>query len=50
MPVIMDDNAPIQERRKVVKSCKNVLPQKQTVVVIADEYGVIYLKKCHKIE
>ena len=31
-PVMMDDSAPTHEGRKLVKTYKNVLPQKQTVV------------------
>ena len=31
-PVMMDDNAPTHERRKLVKTYKNVFPRKQTVV------------------
>ena len=31
-PVMMDDSAPIFERRKLFKTSKNVLPQNQTVV------------------
>ena len=31
-PVMMDDNAPTHERRKLVKTYKYVLPRKQTVV------------------
>ena len=30
---MMDDSMPTQERRKLVKTYKNVLPQKRTVVV-----------------
>ena len=33
MSVMMNDSTPIPERRKVVKSYKNVLPAKQTVAV-----------------
>ena len=31
-PVMMDDSAPIHERRKLVKTYKNVLPRKRIVV------------------
>ena len=34
---MMDDSAPIHKRRKLVKTYKNVLPQKRTVVAKASE-------------
>ena len=42
-PVMMDDSAPIHERRKLVKIYKNVLPQKRTMV--AKVCGETYSKK-----
>ena len=46
MPVMMDDNAPTHERRKLGKTYKNVLLQKLTVVTQIS--GETYLKKCEK--
>ena len=45
--VMMDNNAPTQERRKLVKTYKNALPRKQTVVaeVYGETYSKIYGKK-----
>ena len=39
---MMDDSAQIHERRKLVKTYKNMLPQKRTRV--AEVYGEIYTK------
>ena len=44
--VMMDDNAPTHERRKLVKTYKNVLPQKLTVV--AEVFGETYSKNDKK--
>ena len=44
---MMDDSAPTHERRKLVKTYKNVLPQKRTVV--AKVNWETYSKKCDKI-
>ena len=41
--VIMDDSAPTHERRKCVKTYKNVLSRKQTVVT--EVCGETYSKK-----
>ena len=41
--MMMDDSVPTQERRKLVKTFKNVLPQKQTVV--AEVCWETHLKK-----
>ena len=41
-PVMMDDNTPTQERRKLVKTYKNVLPRKQ--IVVAEVCGESYSK------
>ena len=41
-PVMMVDNAPIHERRKLVKTYKNVLPRKR--IVVAKVYGDTYSK------
>ena len=41
-PVRMDDSAPIYERRKLVKTYKNVLPQK--LIVVAKVCGETYSK------
>ena len=34
-PVMINDGAPTREKRKIVKTYKNVLSQKRTVVAIA---------------
>ena len=39
---MMDDNAPTHKRRKLVKTYKNVLPQKQ--IVVAKVCGETYSK------
>ena len=44
--VMMDDSAPTHKKKKLVKTYKNVLPQKQTVVV--EVSGETYSKKCDK--
>ena len=44
--MMMDDSAPIHERRKLVKANKILLPQKLTVV--AKVSGETYSKKCDK--
>ena len=41
--MMMDDNVPTQERRKLVKTYRNVLPQKE--IVIAEVCGETYSKK-----
>ena len=41
--MMMDDSAPIHKRRKLVKTLKNVLPQKQNVV--AEVCNETYSKK-----
>ena len=41
-PVRMDDSAPIHERRKLVKTYKNVLPRKR--IVVAKVCGGTYSK------
>ena len=43
---MMDNSASTHERRKLVKTYKNVLPQKRNVV--AEACGETYLKKCDK--
>ena len=45
-PVMMEDSAPIQERRKFVKTYKSVLPRKRTMV--AKVMGVTYSKNDKK--
>ena len=45
-PVMMEDSAPTHERRKLVKTYKNVLPRKRTVV--AEVSGETYSKNCNK--
>ena len=40
--MMMDDSAPIHERRKLVKTYKNVLPRKW--IVVAKVCGEIYSK------
>ena len=47
-PVMMDGSAPTHERRKRVKTYKNVLPQKLTVV--AGVWGETYSKNEIKME
>ena len=47
-PVMMVDSAPTHERRKLVKTYKNVFPGKQTVVV--EVCGKTYSKNDKKIE
>ena len=44
--MMMEDSAPIHERRKLVKANKILLPQKLTVV--AKVSGETYSKKCDK--
>ena len=46
MAVRMDDSAPTHKRRKLVKTYKNVLPRKRTVV--AEVSGETYSKKSDK--
>ena len=41
--MMMDDSAPIHERRKLVKTYKNVLPRKR--IVVAKVCGETYSKK-----
>ena len=43
---MMDDSAPIHERRKLVKTYKNVLPQKR--IVVAKVCGETYSKNDKK--
>ena len=43
-----DDSAPIHERRKLVKTYKNVLPQKR--IVVAKVCGETYSKNDEKME
>ena len=38
--MMMDDSAPTQERRKLIKTYKDVLPRKR--IVIAEVYGDTY--------
>ena len=45
---MMDDSAPTPDRRKLVKTYKNVLPRKRTVV--AEVCRETYSKKVVKIE
>ena len=45
-PVMMDDSAPIHERRKLVKTYKNVLPRKR--IVVAKVCGETYSKNDKK--
>ena len=46
---MMDDSVPTHKRRKLIKTFKNVLTRKQTVV--AKVCGKIYSKqKCDKME
>ena len=45
-PVMMNDSAPIHKRRKLVKTYKNVISQKWTVV--AKVCGETYSKKSDK--
>ena len=45
-PVMVDDSAPIHERRKLVKTYKNVLPQKR--IVVAKVCGETYFKNDKK--
>ena len=42
-PVMMDDSVPTHERRKLIKTYKNVPPQKQ--IVVAKVCGETYSKK-----
>ena len=44
--VMMDDNAPTNKKRKLLKTYKNVLPQKRTVD--AKVCGETYSKKCYR--
>ena len=46
--MMMDDNAPTHKRRKLFKTYKNVLPQKQTLV--AEESMETYSKNMIKME
>ena len=45
--MMMNDSAPIHKRRKLIKSFKNVLPQKQTVAaeVCRETYSKNVIKK-----
>ena len=47
-PVMMDDNAPTHERRKPVKTYKNVLPRKR--IVVAEVYGETSSKNDEKMK
>ena len=40
-PVMMDDRTPIYERRKLIKTYKNVLPQKRTMVAVAAKPALV---------
>ena len=46
--MMMDDSAPIHERRKLVKTYKNVLPQNW--IVVAKVCGETYSKNDKKME
>ena len=46
MMVVMDDSAPIHERRKLVKTYKDVLPRKR--IVVAKVCGETYFKNNKK--
>ena len=48
-PVMMDDNAPTHKRRKLVKTDKNVLPQKKRIVVAGVRWET-YRKNDEKME
>ena len=45
---MMDDNAPTHERRKLVKTNKNVLPRKR--IVVAGVCGETYSKDENKMD
>ena len=47
-PVTMEDSAPIHERRKLVKTYKNVLPRKR--IVVAKVCGETYFKNNKKMK
>ena len=47
-PVMMDDNAPTHERRKLVKTCNYGFPRK--LIVVAEVCGETYSKNNKKME